>query len=93
MEDYPDSYVAPVRPLVVLSGLTNTPTSPDNHFLQRNGPVLLSHAPIVTGVLAQELFSKICSWGTTLNQKSGGADDLYRFKACGRVCLSLKIVK
>jgi len=85
MEDYPANYVTPLRPLVVLSGLTNTFASTEDHFLQRNGPVLSSQAPVVTTVLAQQLLTKICSWGTISIQKSGGSDDLYSFKACGRV--------
>lgn len=87
MEEYPDDYVSPARPLVVLSGLVKAAVDDRDHELQRNGPMLSSEAPVATGNLAQELLDVLIAWNITHTPTSEIVDaPSVVFKTCGRVC-------
>jgi len=85
MEEYPRSYVAPVRPLVVFSGLSRT-TYESEHEIQRNGPAVSSESPVVTGPLAQGLLDRLYSLNKVPSQAGDDARvPQFTIKACGRV--------
>jgi trafficking protein particle complex subunit 11 len=97
MESYPPDYIDHNLPLVVLSGLAETPTTQKDDydkFLElygNSGPIVSSSSPPVHSDIAQQLLEELLSAGTrqlSWNAAAGRSKDGligFRIEAVGRV--------
>lgn len=87
MEDYPASYVARPRPLVVLSGFDSSDYITVSSELLRNGPQISSDSPIITGEHGKRLLEGFLALDSDGSKDTGQSSTApqFRVKATGRV--------
>lgn len=87
MEDYPASYVARPRPLLVLSGFDVGDDGTSSLELLKNGPSISSDSPVISGEHGKNLLKDFLALDSNgLKDVAQPAINLqFRIKAVGRV--------